>query len=120
MRNELPRAATGIGQAQTEDDVVEASLEQLQKGFPRDAAFAQGVLKNPPELSLQQPVLLAQFLFFTECNGVIGLFPSRTLRPVHSRRIIFSLKRFRWPEKRHAIATTNFGFWSGVSAHLQD
>ncbi len=117
MGNELPRTAAGIGQAQTEDDVVEASFEQLQKGFSRDAAFAQGVLKNPPELSLQQPVLVAQFLFFTERNGVIGLFPSRTSRPVHAGRIIFSLKRFRWPEKRHAIATTNFGFWSGVSAH---
>src|SRR5438477_6674178 len=117
MGNELARAAAGIGQAQTKDDVVEAGLEQLQKCFAGDAAFAYRVLENPPELSLQQPVLVAQLLFFTERNGVIGLFPSRTFRPVHPGRIIFPLKRFRWPEKRHAIATTNFGFWSGVSAH---
>lgn len=117
MGNELARAAAGIGKAQTENNIVEAGLEQLQKRFAGDAAFTQCVLENPPELSLQQPVLITQLLFFTEGNGVIGLFPSRTFRPVHPRRIILPLERFRWPEKRHAIAATNFRFWSGISAH---
>ena len=115
--NELTRAAAGIGQAQTKDDVVEAGLEQLQKRFAGHAAFAQCVLENPPELSFQQSVLVTQLLFLTKRNGVIGLFPSRTFRPMHPGRIIFPLERFRWPEKRHAVAATNFGFWSGVSAH---
>ena len=117
MRNELARAATGIGQAQTKDDVVEAGLEQLQKRLAGHAAFAQCVLENPPELSFQQSVLVTQLLFLTKRNGVIGLFPSRTSRPMHPWRIILPLERFRGPEKRHAIAATNFGFWSGVSAH---
>jgi len=69
-------------------------------------------------LSFQQAVLVAQFLLFTEGNGVIGLFPAGTFRPMHPGRIILPLERFRWPEKRNAITATNFGFWSGVSAHV--
>src|SRR5205823_12265273 len=117
VRNELARTAPRIGQAQTKDDVVETGLEQLQKSFTRDATFAQRALENPPELSLQQPVLVTQLLFLPEGNGVIRLFPARSFRPMHARRIIFPLQRFRGPEKRHAVAPTNFGFWSGVSAH---
>ena len=119
MGNELARAAAGIGQAQTEDNVVEAGLEQLQERFTGDATLAQRVLKNSPELSLQQPVLVAQLLFFTERDGVIGLFPSRTFWPMHPGRIILPLERFRRPEKWNAVAAANFGFWSGVSAHLE-
>src|SRR5204863_9142867 len=118
VRNELARTAPGVSQTQTKDDVVEAGLEQLQKGFTGDAALTQCVLENPPELSLKQPVLVTQLLFFTERNGVIGLFPSRAFGPVHPRRIILPLERFRWPEKRYSVAATDFGFWSGVSAHV--
>ena len=56
---------------------------------------AQCVLENAPELTLEQPVLVTELLFFAERDCIIGLLAPRSLWPVHAGRIIFSLERFR-------------------------
>ena len=38
VRNELPRSAARIGEAEAEDDVVEAGFEELQERLAGDAA----------------------------------------------------------------------------------
>ena len=81
MRNQLARCSCGCWRGRDGRRRCRGGSRELQKRFARDAALAQGALENPPELSLQQPVLVTQLLFFTERNRVIGLFPARPFGP---------------------------------------
>src|SRR5205807_3653559 len=69
------------------------------------------------ELFFEKAVLITKLLLFTEGDRVIGLFPARTFGPVHAGRIILSLECLGWSKERHAIASADFGFRSGISAH---
>src|SRR5262249_52262675 len=91
---------------------------QLEKCFARDTAFAQGTLKNSPELSLEQSILITQLLFFAERYRVIGLLAPGASRTVNARRIIFPLQCFRRTEDRHAITPAHFCLRSCVSGHF--
>src|SRR5204863_9555114 len=115
--NELARAAAGIREAETEDDVIEPRFQKLKQRFAGHSALAQGGLENPAELFFEQAVLVTELLFFTERDRVIGLFAARTFGTVHAGTIILSLKRFGWSKERHAVAAAHFMFRSGVSPH---
>src|SRR5207237_572062 len=88
-------ARGGVGEAEPEHDVVDPGLEQLEQRLAGHAALAQCVLENAPELTLEQPVLVTELLFFAERDCIIGLLAPRSLWPVHAGRIIFSLERVR-------------------------
>src|SRR5439155_10671427 len=104
-------------QAEAIHHVIESGLEKLEQRFSRYTAFAECILEDAAELTLQQPILITKLLLFPERNCILGLFSSGTFRAVHAGRIIFSLQRFRRSKNRHAITAADFCFWSGVSAH---
>jgi len=117
VRHQLPGGTARIGKPEAIDDVIQSGLEKLKKCFTGHAAFTERVLENAPELSLQKSILITQLLFFSERNGVLGLFPPGTSGAVHAWRIIFPLQRLGGAKERHAIAAAHFRFRSGVSAH---
>jgi len=91
VRHQLPGGVAGIRQAEAIDDVIQSRFEKLEKRFAGHAAFAQRVLENAPELSLEKSILITQLLFFSERNRVLRLFAPGTSRAMHAGRIIFSL-----------------------------
>src|SRR5262249_56933787 len=94
VRQKLQRRVACGAKAKPVNHVVEPRLEQLEQRFTSHATLAQRAVENPAELALEQPVLITKFLFLAERDGVIGLLPARASWSVHSRRIIFPLKRF--------------------------
>src|SRR5438270_5513364 len=118
VRNELARGVARVREAEPVDHVVESRLEKLEQCFAGHAALAQGVLENSTELALEQTVLITKLLFLAESNRVFGLFPPRTFRTVHSRRIIFPLERFRRSKNLHTVAAADPCLWSGISSHM--
>jgi hypothetical protein len=117
MRHELARGIARIGKAESINHVVEAGFKKLKQSFTGHAAFAQSVLENPAKLALEQTVLIAKLLFFAERDSVFGLLPARAFWPVHSRRIIFPLERFRWSKNLDAVTAADSCFRSCVSSH---
>ncbi len=113
----MSRSGARVGQAKPVNHVIEPRFQKLQQRFSSHAAFAQRILKDTPELALEQTVLITQLLFLAQGNGVIGLFAASAPRAVHARRVTFSIQRFGRSEKRHAVTPAYFGFWSCVSAH---
>src|SRR5262249_9676729 len=91
--------------------------EQLEQRFTSHATLAQRAVENPAELALEQPVLITKFLFLAKRDRVIGLLPARASWSVHSRRIIFPLERFRWPENLDTISAADLCFRSSISSH---
>src|SRR5438309_11726581 len=110
MRNQLARRAPRVGHTKAKNHVIETRLEQLQKSLARYTPFAEGILENPAKLPFQQTILVAELLFFTQCDRIIRLLAARPFWPVHSGRIILSLECLGWPEQRHTVAATDFGF----------
>src|SRR5436305_849759 len=117
MRNELARPASRVREAEPENNVIKARLEQLQERLAGHTALPQRGLENAAELFLKQAVLVAQLLLLAQGNGVVRLFAPGSLRAVHSRRIIFSLERLRGSKQWHSVAAADFRFRSGVSGH---
>ena len=60
------------GLRRDENDVVEASLQQNQQIFTGDTGLPFRLGKNPPELSFEDTVTVACFLFFPELQGAVG------------------------------------------------
>ena len=117
MRNELAGGTARICQAQPENHIVDPRLKKLEKCLASDAALAQCVLENAPELALEQSVLITELLLFSERNRIIGLFAPGTFRAVHTGRIIFSLQGLGRSKNWNAVTAADFSFWSGVSTH---
>src|SRR4030095_5328186 len=118
VRHELARSAARVRNAKTINDIIKARLQELEKCFTCNAAFAQCALENAPELPLEKSILIPQLLLFSERNCVIGLLAPGTSRAVHAGRIIFPLQRLGRTEKRHAVTAAYFRFWSCVSSHF--
>src|SRR5438270_1943449 len=114
VRNELARGVARVREAEPIDHVVESRLEKLEQRFAGHAALAQGVLENPTELPLKQTVLITKFLFLAERDRVFGLFAPRTFRTVHSRRVIFTLERFRRSKNLLIVTEADTCLWSGL------
>ena len=118
MRHELARCTARVGEPKPVNNIIESRFQQLEKRFTGYTTLAQRTLENAPELSFQQSVLIAQLLFFTEGNRVIGLLAPGTSRAVDAGWIILALQCFRRTEERHAITPAYFCFWSCVSGHF--
>jgi hypothetical protein len=91
MRHELTRCTARVGESKPENNIIESRFQQLEKRFTSDTTFTQRTLENAPELFFKQSVLVAQLLFFTEGNRVIGLLASGTSRTVDAGRVILPL-----------------------------
>src|SRR4029453_3504453 len=117
MRHELARCTARIGEPKPVNNIIESRFQQLEKRFTRHTAFAQRTLENAPELSFEQPVLIAQLLFLTEGNRVIGTLAPGAPRAVDARWIILPLQCFRRTEDRHAVPPAYLRFWSRISSH---
>src|SRR5512132_2599950 len=118
MRHELACCTARVGEPKSVNNIIESRFQQLEKRFTGHATFAQRTLENAPELSFKQSVLIAQLLFFTEGNRVIGLLAPGAPRAVDAGWIILALQCFRRTEKRHAITPAYLRFWSCVSCHV--
>jgi hypothetical protein len=92
MRHELARCTARVGEPKPVNNIIESRFQQLKKRFTGHTTLAQRTLENPPELSFKQPVLIAQLLFFTEGNRVIGLLASGASRAVLAGGIILPLE----------------------------
>src|SRR6266850_521073 len=119
MRNQLTRGAARVRQAESEDDIVEPCLEQLEQRLAGDTTPLQRSLEDPAELFFHEAVLETEFLFLAQRDRVVGLLAAGTFRSMHSGRIIFPLERFGRSEKRHAVTAGDFSFGSGISGHLK-
>jgi hypothetical protein len=93
MRHELARCTARVGEPKPVNNIIESRFQQLEKRFTGYTTLAQRTLENAPELSLEQSVLIAQLLFFTEGNSVIGLLAPRAPRAVDAGWIILPLQR---------------------------
>src|SRR5438270_14042816 len=99
VRNQLARRAACIGHTEAKNHVIETRLEQLQKSLARYPPFAEGILENPAKLPFQQTILVAELLFFTQCDRIIRLLAARHFWHVLSGQIILSLKLLRCSEQ---------------------
>jgi hypothetical protein len=93
MRHELARCTTRVSETKPVNNIIESRFQQLEKRFTGYTTLAQRTLENAPELSFKQSVLIAQLLFFTEGNRVIGLLAPRAPRAVDAGWIILPLQR---------------------------
>jgi hypothetical protein len=119
MRHELARCTARIGKPKPVNNVVESRLQQLEKRFPGYTTLGQRTLENATKLSFKQSVLIAQLLFFTEGNRVIGLLAPGAPGTVYAGWIIFALQCFRRTEERHPVSPAYLRFWSCVSGHFK-
>ena len=119
MRHQLARSTARVGEPKPVNHIIESRFQQLEKRFTGYTTLAQRTLENAPELSFQQPVLIAQLLFFTERNRVIGLLAPGAPRAVDPGWIILALQCFRRTEERHTITPAYLSFWSCISGHFR-
>jgi hypothetical protein len=91
MRHQLARCTPRVGKPKPVNNIIESRFQQLEKRFTSHTTLAQRTLKNAPELSFKQSVLITQLLFFTEGNRVIGLLAPGAPRPVDAGWIILPL-----------------------------
>src|SRR4029450_2403125 len=119
MRHELVRCTTRVGEPKPVNNIIESRFQQLKKRLTGYTTLAQRTLENAAELSFKQPVLIAQLLFFTEGNRVVGLLASGASGAVDAGWIILSLQCFRRTEDRHAVTPAYLRFWSCISGHLR-
>src|SRR4030095_9712331 len=103
VRHELARSIASVGEAEPVNHIIEAGLKKLEQGFNRYTTFAHRVLENAAELAFEKSILITKLLFLAERDRVFGLFPAGPFWPVHSRRIIFSLERFRLSKKLDGV-----------------
>jgi hypothetical protein len=94
MRHELARCTTRVSEPKPVNNVIQSRLQQLEQRFTGYTTFAQRTLENAAELSFKQSVLIAQLLFLTEGDRVVGLFAPGAPRAVDAGWIILSLQCF--------------------------
>jgi hypothetical protein len=93
MRHQLARSTARVGEPKPVNNIIESRFQQLEKRFTGYTTLAQRTLENAPELSFKQSVLIAQLLFFTEGNRVIGLLAPGAPRAVDAGWIILPFQR---------------------------
>jgi len=72
MADELTRLGSGAGESQAPDDVVEATLEELEESLSGDAGATCGFGEVAAELTLEQAVDSTELLLFAELEAVVG------------------------------------------------
>jgi len=120
MGDQLACRTSRVRKTETENDVVEPSLEKLEQGFARDATSLEGSLEDSAKLLFHQAVLETKLLLFAERDCVVRLFAAGSFRTVHSRRIVLPLERLGGSEKWHTVSAGDFCFGSGISGHGDD
>src|SRR5829696_9450088 len=73
VADELARLAPGAGEAEADEDVVEAPLEQGQQVLARDAGLTAGLLVVVAELLLQDAVVATGLLLLAQLHPVLAL-----------------------------------------------
>ena len=106
--NELASTASGVGEAEAEDHVIESGFEELEENFPGDAAFIGGDVKVATELAFEDTILVAKLLFFAEGDGVFALLAAGALWSVHAGAVIFPFEGFGRAEEGDAEAAADF------------
>src|SRR3954452_9008189 len=71
--DQLARLAPRGGEAEADEDVVEAGLEQAQEVLAGDAVLARGLVVVGAELFLQHLVVAAGLLLLAQLHAVLGL-----------------------------------------------
>ena len=71
--DQLARLAPRGGEAEADEDVVEAGLEQPQQVLAGDAVLARGLVVVGAELFLQHLVVAAGLLLLAQLHPVLGL-----------------------------------------------
>lgn len=94
VANHLACSAERLGEAHFLNDIVEASFEELEENLTGNTAAAAGNLKIAAELALQNPILVAELLFFSKGDRIIGLLAAGTLRSVLAWRVVLVLECF--------------------------
>src|ERR1041385_6967123 len=91
------------------NNIIESRFQQLEKRFTGHTTLAQRTLEKAPKLSFEQPVLIAQLLFLTEGNRVIGLLSPGAPRAVDAGkqhyRVAFPTTGEAFHRSHHACAT---------------
>jgi len=73
VADHLARSTQGFREAHFLNDIVEAGLKELEQDHAGDATAAAGDLEVAAELALEDSILVAEFLLFSEGDRVIGL-----------------------------------------------
>src|SRR3954471_23156634 len=73
VADELARLAPRGGEAEANEDVVEAALEQRQEVLARDALLAGGAVVVAGELLLEHAVVALGLLLLAQLDAVLGL-----------------------------------------------
>ena len=106
--DELASAASGVGESEAEDDVIESGFEELEENFAGDATFIGGDVKVATKLAFEDAVLVAKLLFFAEGDGVFALLAAGALWSVHAGAVIFPFEGFGRAEEGDAEAAADF------------
>src|SRR5262245_62792339 len=73
MADQLPGLAPRGGEAEADEDVVEAGLEQAQQVLAGHALLAGGLFVVGAELLLEHLVVAARLLLLAQLHAVLGL-----------------------------------------------
>jgi len=74
MADQLPGGGAGIGKTQMITDIVQPGFQNLQHLLAGNATAFQGAFVNAAELAFEQAIIVAQFLFLDQPQGIVGLF----------------------------------------------
>ena len=64
VRHHLESSRARIGQTEVVNDIVQSGLQDLQHRLAGDTPPFEGAFINAAKLALEQPVIIAQLLFF--------------------------------------------------------
>src|SRR5262249_36974111 len=101
VRHHLARFGAGCGEAQPEDDIVQAPLEETQEVLPRHAPLALRLGEVAPELPLEEPVDTFGLLLLAELLAIGRLLGSA--QPMLPRRVVAALDRALAREAARAL-----------------
>src|SRR5260370_1270408 len=116
VRDELAGGCPRICETQMIADIVQPRFQNLQHLFAGDAAALQGALIHAPELTLQKPVVIPEFLFLDQAQAVVGVFGA-PLRAVNAGAVAAALEILRGPEDGDAESAADANAGTGVTCH---
>src|SRR5258706_5156038 len=117
MAHQLPGRSPGIGKTEMITNVIQTRLENLQHLLAGYATAPQCPLIHAPELPLEQPVIIPQFLLFDKAEPVLSMF-APGLRAVHTGTIITPLQVFRRAKNRDAKPAADTNARTFITSHV--
>src|SRR4051812_10874967 len=124
VADELARLAARGREAEADEDVVEAGLEQHEQVLARDPGLARGTLVVVAELLLEHAVVAPRLLLLTQLHPVLGLLLApaaviaRWVRAALDAALVGEAA-LALEEELLTLATALLAGWARIARHAQ-